>query len=160
MAKQVSISVTIMDYCKQTSTMSYDATQGWIDKLFGENDANNLKTLVETYSYGKATKTTQSIVNTFPMPDKTFFAKLKDAVNPKIGLDTVDQKAVLLFRVSATGKSLRLTLPAPMETMFYYAEDKGLRVKADVGDAICTALIPILGIPTLQFVRGYHTGKQ
>jgi hypothetical protein len=159
MARSCTISCTVMDYCKQTSTVSFDASLSFLDKVFGANEAQNLKKLIEDNSYGKAIRTTQANVNSFDMPDKSFFTKIKDLLNSKIGLDMVDQKAVLLFRVGATGKSVRLSLPAPKQELFEYAEGAGLRVKADKGDDICTKLKGILGISTLQFVRGYHTGK-
>lgn len=160
MARSCSISTTVMDYCKQTSTVSFDVTLSFLDKVLGTSEANNLKKLIEDYSYGKAIRTVQSNVHSFDMPEKSFFTKITDLINAKIGLDTVDQKAVLLFRIGATGKPIRMSLPAPKQDLFQYAEGAGLRVKADKGDEICGKLKTILGIPTLQFVRGYHIGKQ
>jgi hypothetical protein len=160
MAESCNISCTVMDFCKQTSTVSFDASLSFLNKIMSTNEANNLKKLIEDNSYGKVIRTTQAKVNSFDMPDKSFFQKIADLVNSKIGLDTVDQKAVLLFRIGATGKPVRLSLPAPKQDLFEYSQGQGLTVKVDKGEDFCTKFKAIIGVSSLQFVRGYHTGKQ
>lgn len=156
--KITTVNCTMMDRTHQRSVASMDVSFSFLDTIFNKTKSDNLKALLESNSYAKVIKRTQSFTYNYDMPETSFFTAITDLVNSKIGLDTCDQKAVLIFRYATSGKSLRFSIPAPNRDLFYYVDEKGLRVKADKGGAIATSLSSILGT-TIQFVRGYHTGK-
>jgi hypothetical protein len=148
-----------MDYTKQRSSVGMDISQNFLEKLFSDNDSKELKKLIEKYSYGKVIAARQIHTTNYELPDKSFYTKIKDLINSKIGLDSVDQKAVLILRFT-DGKPFRMSIPAPKEDLFYYVEGQGLRVTADKGDEIAKSLSKFFSGRTVQFIRGYHTGKQ
>jgi len=157
--KQTTVSCTIMDRTHQRSTSALDISHSFLDTIFNKTKSDNLKKLIEDNSYAKVIRRTQSFTHTYDMPEDSFFTAVTDLVNSKIGLDTVDQKAVFIFRNGDTGKTMRWTIPAPNRDLFYYVDEKGLRVKADKGAAIAAKLKAIT-TENVQFVRGYHTGKK
>jgi len=149
----------MMDRTHQRSVAGLDVGLSFLDTIFNQQKSDDLKKMLEDNSYAKVIKRTQSFTWTYDMPASSFFTAVTDLVNSKIGLDTCDQKAVLIFRYGSTGKPLRFSIPAPNRDLFYYVDEKGLRVKADKGAALATKLGQILN-QSIQFVRGYHTGRQ
>lgn len=157
--KKTSVNCVMMDRVHQRSSCSLDVSQSFLDKIFNQTQSDDLKKLLEDNSYAKVIARSQIFTYNYDHPVASFFTAVTDLVNSKIGLDTCDQKAVMIFRYALTGKSLRFSIPAPNRDMFYYVDEKGLRVKADKGAAIATKLGQLLNA-NIQFVRGYHTGRQ
>jgi hypothetical protein len=151
MAEGYNFSVQMMDWKKQKSTvtvkMGLSMTGGMSDK------SDNLKKLLEKYSYAKAIRRQDSEFQTYAMPKKGWFQSIYK------GFDLVDQKALIIMREKKTGDMRRFTIPAPKSGLFYYVEKAGLRVVQKKGDDIAEEYSKVAGV-TCEFVEGWFKSKK
>lgn len=94
------------------------------------------------------------------VPRQVYVSDLRDEGDPGEGAyESVEQKAFLNFRNRAEldikKQGVRMALPAPGETNFEGEDDKGYRVKDDVGDDIASALQSVKSGSDITFVNGH-----
>lgn len=159
MAFTQTISASLRDSMNQVSSISFspeksllEALLGWIG--FDTSKADELRTLAEKWSNAKCTKSGTTNNKTYSMP-----TDFLGTIGIDQGFDTVDQKAVCMFRNTSTGQSIRMTIPAPKSSMFEMTLEAGYRVTADKGAELAEDLSAIIGY-TVIFESGWLIGKK
>ena len=118
----------------------------WFDK------SSALKELIEAQSVCKVVRRSDNFAATGEDVQR-------GVVQGKYG--TVDQKAIVLLRESWTGKTRRIEIPAPKESMFKQVDDQGFRVMEANGIAIAAAYTGMLGgSRKVTFIRGWLKSKK
>lgn len=153
------ITVSLKDRVNQNSTISYSHERGFLEALadfFGFNvtKVDDLATFASKWSNAMPVSSGTTNKKEYTLPSGYIGSGVVDQ-----GFDTCDQKAIMIFRNSATGASHRLQIPAPKSSIFELRVDGGYRVKPASGADIATELSAIYGV-TLIFIEGWLIGKK
>jgi len=155
--KVATISMTMKDHSKQTSTLAYHFDSGFWATVadfftWDLSKHDEMKALGELYSHAKVLKTGKLDTQLYDIPQNFYGTVIEK------GFDLVDQKAVMTFRDDKGGVH-RMSLPAPKSTMFEVVQKEGWRVTQVAGADIADKLSQALNV-TLTFEYGYLDGNK
>jgi len=159
MAFTQTITATMRDSMNQVSSLSFSPEKSLLQTLLGwigfdTSKADDLKAIAEKYSNARCTGSGTTNKKTFTMPEDFL-----GTIDIDQGFDTVDQKAVCMFRNTGTGQSIRMSIPAPKSSLFTKTLEQGYRITPAIGAEIAADMSAILGY-TVIFESGWLIGKK